>query len=279
MFSYKSKKENCMSRIKLPGKEKHKKILLIILVIMAIGVLFYEHNRNIKDMERKLQQEMDKASNGKENNNNSSKDNKSDIVITGDSSINNEIKNNKEIKDAIKEENQNKGLTKEKKNYSNKENELYNQAYALFFSKDYKGAIDKANGLVDEFYENPMGYNIRGIARAYKGDYEGGMADIDKSLQIDESYGYARFNKALTYELYGNMENALKWYNKDLEVEEYVWTYYGISSIYGRRGDIDNTMKYLNKAIEMDAGVKEVAKEEEDFNPVKDFEAFKKAVY
>ena len=74
-------------------------------------------------------------------------------------------------------------------------------------------------------------------------------------------------------------KNALKWYNKALEVEEYVWTYYGISSIYGRRGDIDNTMKYLNKAIEMDASVKEVAKEEEDFDPVKDFEAFKKAVY
>lgn len=272
-----------MNRIKLPGKEKHRKILLVILVIITMGILFYEHNRNIKGVERKSQQEMDKAANGKEDNNNSSKDKKSDSVITEDISINRaateEIKNSKEIKDAIKEENPTKGLTNQKRNYSNKENELYNQAYTLFFSHDYKGAIDKANGLVDEFSENPMGYNIRGIARAYNGDYDGGMTDIDKSLQIDESYGYAMFNKALTYELYGNMENALKWYNKDLEVEEYVWTYYGISSIYGRRGDINNTVKYLNKAIEMDAGVKDVAKEEHDFDPVKDFEAFKKAVY
>ena len=73
--------------------------------------------------------------------------------------------------------------------------------------------------------------------------------------------------------------NALKWYNKALEVEEYVWSYYGISSIYGRRGDIDNTMKYLNKAIQMDSGVKEVAKTEHDFDPVKNSEEFKKAVY
>lgn len=275
-----------MNRIKLPGKEKNKKILLVILVIMAIGILFYEHNRNIKDMERKSQQEIDKAANGEEVNN-SSKDKKSDSVITEDASINKEIKvaateeikNSKEIKESIKEESSTKGLTNEKKNYSNKENELYNQAYTLFFSHDYKGAIDKANRLVNEFSENPMGYNIRGIARVYNGDYEGGMMDIDKSLQIDESYGYARFNKALTYELYGNMDKALKWYNKALEVEEYVWTYYGISSIYGRRGDINNTMNYLNKAIEMDAGVKDVAKEEHDFDPVKDFEAFKKAVY
>ena len=38
-------------------------------------------------------------------------------------------------------------------------------------------------------------------------------------------------------------------------------------------------MKYLNKAIEMDAGVKEKAKEEEDFALVKNFQDFKKAVY
>ena len=27
-----------------------------------------------------------------------------------------------------------------------------------------------------------MGYNIRGIAKAYNGDYDGGMNDINKSL-------------------------------------------------------------------------------------------------
>jgi tetratricopeptide (TPR) repeat protein len=124
-----------------------------------------------------------------------------------------------------------------------------------------------------------MGYNIRGIAKAYNGDYDGGLKDINKSLEIDPNYGYARFNKALTYELYENMDEALKWYNNALEIEEYVWSYYGIASIYGRIGDINNTMKYLNKAIQMDEGVKVVAQTEHDFNPVKDFDEFKKAVY
>lgn len=272
-----------MKRIKLPGKEKYKKILLVILVIITIGILIYEHNANINE---RVQQEMEKATD-KQENNNSSDDKKHDSLITEDDSIitknkvttNDEIQNSIGAKHIINEENSTDKLTKEKKSYSNKENELYNQAYALFFAHDYKGSIEKANMLVNEFPNNSMGYNIRGIAKSYNGDYNGGLKDIDRSLQIDENYGYARFNKALTYELYGNMKEALKWYNKALEAEEYVWTYYGISSIYGRRGDIDNTMKYLNKAIEMDAGVKEIAKEEEDFAPVKDFEAFKKAVY
>lgn len=266
-----------MKRIKLPGKEKYKKILLVILVIITIGILIYEHNANINGRERKVQQEMNKATDKQEDNNNLSNDKKSDSLITEDDSI--ITQNSRGTKDIINEKNSTNKLTKEKKSYSNKENELYNQAYTLFFTHDYKGSIDKANALVNEFPNNSMGYNIRGIAKSYNGDYNGGLKDLDRSLQIDENYGYARFNKALTYELYGNMEESLKWYNKALEAEEYVWTYYGISSIYGRRGDLDNTMKYLNKAIEMDASVKETAKEEEDFAPVKDFEAFKKAVY
>lgn len=270
-----------MNRIKLPGKEKHKKILLAVLVIITVGILFYEHNMNIKEQERKAQEQIEKDL-GMEN-----EQNKGGSVITGETQTIKESKeesssNNKDSnvsKIEVKEENYTNKEVKEKKAYSPKENELYSKAYSLFFSRDYTGAINAANDLVSQFGDNPMGYNIRGIAKAYNGDYKAGMADIDKALQLDDTYGYARFNKALTYELYGNMEEALKWYNKALEVEEYVWSYYGMASIYGRRGDLDNTMKYLNKAIQMDSEVKETAKEEQDFDPVKNSEAFKKAVY
>ena len=51
-----------MNRIKLPGKEKHKRILLVVLVIITVGILFYEHNMNIKEQERKAQEEIKKTS-------------------------------------------------------------------------------------------------------------------------------------------------------------------------------------------------------------------------
>jgi hypothetical protein len=38
-------------------------------------------------------------------------------------------------------------------------------------------------------------------------------------------------------------------------------------------------MLYLNKAIQIDASIKEIAKEEHDFDTVKNSEEFKKAVY
>lgn len=258
-----------MNRIKLPGKEKDKKIILIVLIIVAIGVLSYEAWTNIKSKsirnENKKQDEIIESMDAKQ----SYINNTTKIAIEDVDSDNSEINSNDH---KVK-------INPKEKNYSDRENDLYNDAYRLFFAHEYANSISVADTLVSEFPKNAMGYNIRGIAKSYSGDYDGGMKDIDISLSIDQNYGYARFNKALTYELYENMDEALKWYNKALEVEDYVWSYYGIASIYGRRGDMTNTMTYLNKAIQMDLGVKEVAKTESDFDPVKDSEEFRKAVY
>ena len=222
-------------RVKLPGSDKMKKVLLITLLIIAIGILIYEGimNRKFKDRE-----EINNSSNT--------------MIINSNNS------------DYIEENNENRKEPNDMDGIytiSEEENNIYNEAYRLFFSNEYENAINKANELVNNYPNNYMGYNIRGIAKAYNGDYEEGMNDIDKALSIKDDYGYAIFNKALTYELY------------------YVWSYYGIASIYGRRGDINNTMKYLNKAIEIDPAAKEVAQNEHDFEPVRSSEEFQKVVY
>lgn len=235
-----------MHRIKLPGKEKTKKLILIILIIVAILVLIHEGNLNIQH--KKF-----------ESNNENIQEQEESI-------------NSIDVQEKVTTKESNEEVT------STEEKQLYNEVYNLFFSKKYKESIDKADELLNKFPNSFMGYNIRGIAKAYNGDYNGGISDIDKSLELNESYGYAKFNKALTYELYGNMDNALEWYNKALEDEEYVWSYYGIASIYGRRGDVSNTVKYLSKAINMDGAVKNIARTEHDFDPIRNSAEFQKIV-
>ncbi|MGM9979139.1 MAG: tetratricopeptide repeat protein [Clostridium sp.] len=149
------------------------------------------------------------------------------------------------------------------------EEALYEEARNLFFNEhDYEKTIEKANEVIDKFPKSYKAYNIRGIAKAYKGNFQEGMQDIDKALELNSDFGYARFNKALNYELYGEYDKALMWYDKALEVEDYVWSYYGKASIYGRKGDVENTIKYLKIAISMDSAVKDEAKTEEDFDNV-----------
>lgn len=230
-----------MLRINLPGKLRTKKIILVILVIAAIVII---------------------VSNGIDN-----KKSKNQNINTEEESI---IKAADEASEPV---------TESKPETSKEEKDMYDKAYDLFFSKKYDESIKFSNQIIDSYPNSYMGYNIRGVAKVYNNQFEDGMADIDKSLSINGEYGYARFNKALSYELYGQMDKALAWYNKALEVEDYVWSYYGIASIYGRKGDIDNTMKYLNKAIELDESVKKIAQNEEDFKPVSKDNRFIEAVY
>ncbi|AOR22443.1 tetratricopeptide repeat protein [Clostridium taeniosporum] len=232
-----------MIRTKLPGSKKIKIIILLILLVITLVILLFEGinnhgNRNIID---------------KENIENAQ-------ILDGNSNINNDNNKVQEGKNEITE--------------NEKENKLYNEAYTLFFSREYNKSIKKSNEIIKEFPNSAKGYNIRGIAKSYSESFEAGIKDIDKALEIQPQYGYAIFNKALTYELYGKLDEALLWYNKNLEIENYIWTYYGIASIYGRRGDVKNTIKYLSKAIEIDGVVKNQAKEEDDFNPVRDAKEF-----
>ena len=231
-----------MFRIKLPGSKKIKIVLLSALVIIIIGVLVKQSIDNKKELDRqnKVQEQLKEkeASEIKE-------------------------KNNQAAKAKLAEENKQKSLDEKAENAKN-----------VFFAKDYEDAISLCNEILNEDNNNYKAYAVRGIAKAYISDYSGAMLDINKSLEIKSDYGYARFNKGLSYELQGEFTDAIEWYNKDLEVENYVWSYYGIASIYGRKGDVDNTVNYLTKAIELDAAVKETAKEEHDFDPVRNSEKF-----
>lgn len=234
-----------MNRISLPGNLRTKKILLGILVVISICVLFKvsADNRKLKIEQERVKEEQ-----------------------------------------RIEEERIKSHEEKIKEELREKEDYLYNEAYGDFFNNDYKNAIDKANELIEDFPESYKGYNIRGIAKAFNGNFQEGMDDINRSLELSPNYGYARFNKALNYELYNKLDEALTWYDKALEVEDYIWSHYGKASIYGRRGDVDNTVINLKKAIDTakktgdDQAVKDDAKTEHDFDPVRGNSEFEELI-
>ena len=223
-------------KFKLPGNLRTKKIILILLVILVVLILIINGMENRKD-----------------ESNNSSNESNSQIIQSQES---NDTETDKEETSTVEES-------------------LYEEARNLFFNEgDYRKTIEKANEIIDKFPKSYKAYNIRGIAKAYNGNFQEGMDDIDKALELNSDFGYARFNKALNYELYGEYDKALMWYDKALEVEDYVWSYYGKASIYGRKGDVENTIKYLKIAISMESAVKDEAKTEEDFDNVRDSKEF-----
>jgi tetratricopeptide (TPR) repeat protein len=201
--------------------------------------------------------------------------NNRDLIITKNN-VNSNISNldsNTEIKSVDSSSN----ITEELNKQNEKERFLedkYKESVKDFSNKKYVECINVANEIIDQDKNSYKAYNIKGIALCYNKDFDEGMKNIEKALELSPNYGYARFNKALAYELYGFYDEALTWYDKDLEVENYIWSYYGKASIYGRRGDVENTIKYLKIAIDISPDIKKIASEEADFGPVKDSKEF-----
>jgi tetratricopeptide (TPR) repeat protein len=162
-----------------------------------------------------------------------------------------------------------KNITPDPKNEN-----IYNNAYNSFHSGKYSEAINLANKVLETEPNHYKALNIKGIALSFQNNYNEGMKNIDASLAINGDYWYGRFNKALAYKYNEELDNALLWFDKSLEKENYVWSYYGKACCYGIGGDITNTVKNLRIAIEMDKVVIDLAKTQKDFNKVRTSQEF-----
>lgn len=226
-------------RIKLPGNRKIKAIALAVCTIAAAAVIVTAGINNKKEKQ---------------------------ILQT---KIEEQHKEEKAAQEKIKKEDE--AEKKKQQEYDQKAG----KADALFYARKYDDALKLAEEVISEDPDNYIAYNVLGITKIFKTrSLDEGMKDIDKALELKSDYGYAMFNKGLGYELLGHYDEAIEWYNKDLAIEKYVWSYYGIASIYGRRGDVENTVKYFKMAIEVNPVVKDTAKDEADFDPVRGDERF-----
>lgn len=229
-------------------------IIFTIAAVMGIGIIVYNGINNWKMAQLKASH----SSSSKE-------------IINANNSNEETIDNKKQQSE---EELKKKEEEAKKAELQKQLEEKYQEAFTDFHTKKYSTAINLSDEIIktdNTFYK---AYSIKGIALCYSNNYIEGMKNIDRALEIKSDYGYGLFNKALAFELYAKYDDALVWYDKALEVENYIWSYYGKASIYGRKGDVPYTIKNLKTAIDMDSSVKELAKDEPDFNNVRSSNEF-----
>ncbi|QSO47191.1 polysaccharide deacetylase family protein [Alicyclobacillus mengziensis] len=156
--------------------------------------------------------------------------------------------------------------------------QLYESGAKAFSSHDYQAAIADETQAITQDTGNYAAYTIKGIALCYAGHYNEGMSAINEALQLQPSYGYGLFNKALGLELYGHYDEAIATYKTAIPLGNgqwwKAWAYYGIASIYGRRGDVQHVAQYLKQAEAISQSTKVAARTEKDFNPVRSSPVF-----
>lgn len=147
---------------------------------------------------------------------------------------------------------------------------LYDQGLKLYYQRQFPESLvlfNQALAIDAQCYE---ALNAKGATLAFQGHYDQGLALIQHALDLNPLFVYGHFNRGLANELAGRWDQAIAAYQKALQLDNRdTWSYYGIASIYGRLGNIDKVLEYLQPAIALDPDVKEVARDEKDFAPVR----------
>ncbi|WP_240984712.1 tetratricopeptide repeat protein [Acididesulfobacillus acetoxydans] len=148
--------------------------------------------------------------------------------------------------------------------------DFYNRGLKLYYARRYDQALvlfDRALNL------NPASYqalNGKGATYAFLGRYDEGIALIRQALALKPSFEYAQFNLGLANELAGRWSSAISAYQAAIQLNSKdTWAYFGIASIYGRQDNVPKVIEYLLPAIALNPDAKAVAREEQDFAPVR----------
>lgn len=156
---------------------------------------------------------------------------------------------------------------------------LYDQGLKLYYQRQFPESLvlfNQALAIDAQCYE---ALNAKGATLAFQGHYDQGLTLIQQALDLNPLFVYGHFNQGLANELASRWDPAIAAYQQALQLDNRdTWSYYGIASIYGRLGKIDKVLEYLRPAIALNPDVKEVAREERDFAPVRNDPRFQTLV-
>lgn len=156
---------------------------------------------------------------------------------------------------------------------------LHDQGLKLYYQHQFPESLvlfNQALAIDAQCYE---ALNAKGATLAFQGHYDQGLALIQQALDLNPLFVYGHFNRGLANELAGRWDPAIAAYQKALHLDDRdTWSYYGIASIYGRLGNVDKVLEYLQPAISLNPDVKEVARNEHDFAPVREDPRFQTLV-
>ncbi|MDP4089262.1 MAG: tetratricopeptide repeat protein [Bacillota bacterium] len=225
--------------------DKNKVILFLGIIICAVGIYFAVSTSNkYKEEQKSLSQKYDQ-----------------------------QLKDAEEAKK--KEEDAAKEKQEEQKQIEDKKRALDDkctEGEKQFASGDYKAAIATADEVLKEDTQNIKALTIKGISLCYTRKLSG-LDEIQKALDIKPDYGYALYNKALSYDKFWRYDEALAYYEKALQsdggTEVKALSDYGIAVISARKEDMANAEKYLKEAVQLDRELAQRAAKEPLLSKIK----------
>lgn len=146
----------------------------------------------------------------------------------------------------------------------------FGKAIQAFQKKDYRGALDLLNNIIDTFKDSEYDsvLEIQGQSKVYQNICHSRLNPVKVSLKSDEDY----LHEGLYHLNAGNPDQALK-FLQDLEEKKGSndpYLFYLLALVHIKKEDHVTGLKYLKKCISKDDFYKVIAHNEPDFEPLKD---------
>ena len=135
---------------------------------------------------------------------------------------------------------------------------------------------DKALEIDPEFtYAWAMkGYILDNLKR-----YDEAIECYDKALEIYPNYFYALYNKGVALDNLKKYDEAIECYDKALEIDpNSSLTWYNKACFESRRGNKEKAIEFLEEAIKLDIYLKITAKDDENFDKIRNSEEFRELI-
>ena len=122
----------------------------------------------------------------------------------------------------------------------------------LFSKGEISQALDAVQGLLKDYPNEPVLFNIRGACFADLGQLDVAVENYEDAIAIKPDYAKAHFNLAGCLHDLGQMEAAVKSYKKTLEIEpDYAEAYNNLGNVFQELKQGDSAIQSYKKALKI----------------------------
>ena len=122
----------------------------------------------------------------------------------------------------------------------------------LFSKGEINQALDAVQGLLKDYPNEPVLFNIKGACYADLGQLDVAVTNYKEAITIKPDYAKAHFNLAGSFHDLGQLETAVKSYQKAIEIDaSYTEAYNNLGNVYQELKQVDSAVQSYQKALEI----------------------------
>ncbi len=147
---------------------------------------------------------------------------------------------------------------------------------AYYELQEYERAVEDYGQAIELNPGRAEVYNGRGIAYAKLQKYKRAVEDYGRAIALNPEYATAYYHRGLAYYKLQEYERAVEDYGQAIVLNpKLIAAYYNRSCAYALMNCVEEACEWLQKVIDFDEEYRGMAREDQDFDGIREYDCFK----